>query len=56
MGAWRVLPDNAKSVHDRLAGPRELVRAEGTQTDFYDQPDQVSLAVDAADEHFRRTL
>jgi uncharacterized protein len=51
-----VLPDNAKSVHDRLAGPRQLVWADGTQTDFYDQPDQVALAVDAADEHFRRTL
>lgn len=51
-----VLPDNARSVHDRLAGERELVWADGTQTDFYDQPEQVALAVDAADRHFRRTL
>jgi fermentation-respiration switch protein FrsA (DUF1100 family) len=51
-----VLPDNARLVHDRLAGPSELVWAEGTQIDFYDQPDQVSLAVEAADKHFRRTL
>jgi uncharacterized protein len=51
-----VLPDNVKSVHDRLAGPTELVWAEGTQIDFYDQPAQVSLAVDAADRHFARTL
>ncbi len=51
-----VLPDNAKAVHDRLAGPRELVWAQGSQTDFYDRPDQVTQAVDAADRHFRRTL
>ena len=51
-----VLPGNVKALRDRLAGPSELVWAEGSQTDFYDQPDQVSLAVDAADRHFRRTL
>ncbi|MDQ3789869.1 MAG: alpha/beta hydrolase [Actinomycetota bacterium] len=51
-----VLPDNVKSVHDRLGGPRELVWAHGSQTDFYDRPDQVTQAVDAADRHFRRTL
>jgi fermentation-respiration switch protein FrsA (DUF1100 family) len=51
-----VLPENVKLVRDRLAGPRHTVWADGSQTDFYDQPAQVSLAVDAADEHFRRTL
>jgi fermentation-respiration switch protein FrsA (DUF1100 family) len=51
-----VLPDNVRLVRDRLAGPSELVWAEGTQIDFYDQPGQVSLAVEAADRHFRRTL
>ena len=51
-----VLPGNVKAVADRLAGPKELIWANGSQTDFYDQPAQVSLAVDAADEHFRRTL
>ena len=51
-----VLPGNVKTVRDRLAGPSELLWAHGGQTDFYDQPDQVSLAVDAADRHFRRTL
>jgi hypothetical protein len=51
-----VLPGNVKIVRDRLAGPAELVWAEGSQTDFYDQPAQVSLAVDAADQHFRKTL
>jgi uncharacterized protein len=51
-----VLPDNVKALRDRLGGPSELVWAEGSQTDFYDQPDQVSLAVDAVDQHFRKTL
>jgi fermentation-respiration switch protein FrsA (DUF1100 family) len=51
-----VLPDNVKAVHQRVTGPSELVWAEGTQTDFYDQPAQVELAVDAADRHFRETL
>jgi len=51
-----VLPDNAKAVHDRLGGERELVWAGGAQTDFYDQPEQVGLAVEAADRHFGRTL
>jgi fermentation-respiration switch protein FrsA (DUF1100 family) len=44
-----VLPENARSVYDRLRGPRKLVWAEGNQTDFYDQPTQVALAIDAAD-------
>ena len=51
-----VLPDNVRAVRDRLAGPSELVWADGGQTDFYDQPRQVSLAVSAAADHFRRTL
>jgi uncharacterized protein len=51
-----VLPDNVRNVHDRLAGPKDLVWAAGGQIDFYDQPEQVSLAVEAADKHFRTTL
>jgi fermentation-respiration switch protein FrsA (DUF1100 family) len=51
-----VLPDNVKALYEQLAGPRELIWAEGTQTDFYDQPAQLALAVDAADQHFRRTM
>jgi fermentation-respiration switch protein FrsA (DUF1100 family) len=51
-----VLPDNVRTVHSRLAGTGELVWAEGGQTDFYDQPDRMALAVEAADKHFRRTL
>jgi uncharacterized protein len=51
-----VLPDNMRTVQDRLAGPTELVWADGTQTDFYDQPEQMALAVESADKHFRKTL
>jgi uncharacterized protein len=51
-----VLPDNVKAVRDRMAGPAELVWANGTQTDFYDMPQQVTLAAAAAADHFRKTL
>jgi fermentation-respiration switch protein FrsA (DUF1100 family) len=51
-----VLPANLRRVHDLLGGPRKLVWTEGSQIDFYDQPAQVSLAVEAADKHFRETL
>jgi uncharacterized protein len=44
-----VFPDNVRAIHDRLRGPKRLIWAEGTQTDFYDQPMQVSRAIDAAD-------
>jgi fermentation-respiration switch protein FrsA (DUF1100 family) len=44
-----VFPDNVRAIHDRLRGPKRLIWAEGTQTDFYDQPMQLSRAVDAAD-------
>jgi hypothetical protein len=44
-----VFPENVRSIHERLPGPKRLVWAEGAQTDFYDQPAQVSQAVDAAD-------
>jgi dienelactone hydrolase len=40
-----VLPDNVKTVHDALAGPKRMIWMEGTQTDFYDQPLQVDMAV-----------
>jgi uncharacterized protein len=51
-----VLPGNVKALRSKLAGPAELVWADGTQTDFYDQPDQISMAIEAAEAHFRRTL
>lgn len=51
-----VLPDNVRSISDRMNGPTELVWTDGGQTDFYDQPDKVALAIDAADAHFRKDL
>jgi fermentation-respiration switch protein FrsA (DUF1100 family) len=44
-----VFPDRVRLVHSRLRGPKQLLWANGTQTDFYDQPEQVELAVNAAD-------
>jgi uncharacterized protein len=44
-----VFPDNARLVHSRLRGRKELVWTTGNQTDFYDQPTQVEFAVDATD-------
>ena len=43
-----VFPENVRLVHSRLRGPKRLVWATGSQTDFYDQREQVDLAVDAA--------
>jgi uncharacterized protein len=51
-----VLPGNVKALRDQLAGLAELVWTDGAQTDFYDRPEQVSLAVEAAAAHFERTL
>lgn len=51
-----VLPANVRVVHSRLAGPAELIWADGEQTDFYDRAEQVDLAVDAAAGHFATTL
>ena len=48
-----VFPDNVRSIHDRLSGSKRLVWADGTQTDFYDQPAQVTRALDAADEFLK---
>jgi len=44
-----VFPDHVRLVHSKLRGPKQLVWASGTQTDFYDQPEQVDVAVNAAD-------
>ena len=44
-----VFPDNIKMIEARLRSPKQVVWAEGTQTDFYDQPAQVELSVNAAD-------
>ena len=51
-----VLPDNARRVAAGLGRHVTTVWAEGTQTDFYDRPAQVNLAVQAVVEHFTSTL
>ena len=51
------LPDNAKAVHARLPGKKQLVWMErGTQTDFYDVPEFVKTATDRAAAWFEETL
>jgi uncharacterized protein len=51
-----VLPNNVRSVTDRLGDLATLDWTDGEQTDFYDVPEQVDHAVDAAIAHFDRTL
>jgi hypothetical protein len=51
-----VFPDHVKRIHSVLSGPKELVWLDGTQTDFYDQPQFVEKAIDAAHRHFSATL
>lgn len=48
-----VFPDQLRLVHSKLRGPKQLLWASGTQTDFYDQPEQVAVAVNAADAFLR---
>lgn len=48
-----VLPDNVRRVADQLGDLATLAWTEGAQTDFYDRPDQVGYAVDAATRHLR---
>jgi fermentation-respiration switch protein FrsA (DUF1100 family) len=50
------LPDNARLVHSRLAGKKQLIWLEGSQQDFYDQPAQVSAAVEHTTRWFDETL
>src|SRR5262245_20367736 len=50
-------PDNAKTVHARLAGKKQLAWIDkGTQTDFYDVPEYVTTAADRAAAWFEETL
>ena len=51
-----VFPEHVRRVHAALRGPKKLVWAEGSQIDFYDQPEQVSRAVQAAKGWFDETL
>ncbi len=50
-----VLPDNVKAIAERLGDLADLAWSEGEQTDFYDRPEQVGYAVDAAIRHFNAT-
>ncbi|MEU4620247.1 dienelactone hydrolase family protein [Actinoplanes sp. NPDC023801] len=47
-----VLPDNVRRVAAGLGRHATTMWAEGAQTDFYDQPDQVDAAVAAVVDHF----
>ena len=47
-----VLPANVHRIADRLGDLATLAWTDGGQTDFYDQPDQVGFAVEAAARHF----
>jgi hypothetical protein len=51
-----VLPQNAKSVFDRLPGQKQMIWTDGAQTDFYDRKPFVEKAVAGAHEHCARTL
>jgi uncharacterized protein len=50
------LPDNAKRVHEQLAGPKRLDWMDGQQIDFYDRPQCVEPAVRAIDDWFKTYL
>jgi fermentation-respiration switch protein FrsA (DUF1100 family) len=54
--ASAVFPDHVKRIHSRLGGPKELAWTEGSQTDFYDQPDVVGNAVVEVRAWFEKTL
>ena len=50
------IPQGAKSFFERLSGPKSQVWLDGvTQFDFYDRPDAVTSAVNAAAAHFARS-
>jgi fermentation-respiration switch protein FrsA (DUF1100 family) len=51
-----VFPDHVRSIHARVRGPKHLVWQEGSQIDFYDQPRQVDVAVNAVTRWFEGTL
>jgi len=50
------MPDNVKRVYGALKGPGELVWADGSQADYYDKPQYVQRAIEAAVRHFAATL
>jgi hypothetical protein len=40
----------------RVRGPVEVAWGDGTQTDFYDQPEQVRFAIEAIDRRLTATM
>lgn len=51
-----VFPDTVKKLHAERGARSELLWLDGTQTDFYDLPDFVERAADAAKPFFERSL
>src|SRR5262249_4397421 len=51
-----VFPDTVKRLHMERGSRSQLVWLDGTQTDFYDLPQFVERAVDAATPFFKSTL
>ncbi len=50
------LPDNAKKFYNHLQGEKELVWGDGYHFDYYDQPEQVNVAVEKVSKFFLRNL
>jgi fermentation-respiration switch protein FrsA (DUF1100 family) len=50
------LPDNIRRILAQMPGKYERVWHPGFQVDWYDRPDLVDIAVQAADAHFRATI
>lgn len=51
-----VFPHHVRRIHERIRAPKRMVWQPGFQVDFYDRPDLVGLAVQAADELFAEHL
>ncbi|HEY8469191.1 MAG TPA: alpha/beta fold hydrolase [Longimicrobiales bacterium] len=51
-----VFPDHVRRIHERIRAPKRMVWQPGFQVDFYDRPDLVGVAVEAAHEHFSEFL
>jgi uncharacterized protein len=51
-----VFPDTVRELARRVRGPVEVAWGDGTQTDFYDQPEQVRFAIEAVDRHLTATM
>lgn len=49
-------PDQAKALYEGLAGPKELVWADGNHYDYYDSPAQIDNAVANVSRFFRQHL